>query len=702
MKYLVSQAIKNLYRERSFSISIVATLAIVLGLLICIATLAYVVLIKPLPYPEANRLYQVQQQQIKHDGAIDNRFYTYPGLLHLYKTQQIFDKTALIFNGEEVITSLAEQPRVSITYITPEWFTLFNVPMAVGRAFTDEENLYQFKQSAIISHTTWQTLYDGDLNILNRQITIKGKSYNIVGVVGRKFSEPTLYANGSTTQVFLPFDFHPYAGNEDMWGRIIDFRFIGALNTTEPVELLEQQLAKSATEIWQENTQGISFLKGWHLEMKLQPLKSVIIGETEKVVYLLLASVIGLVVISVANLTNVFVARTAQRRHVLSITAALGAKKGQVFNAFLIEAMVLMLTSLLMALVIAKLGFTVLQRYFVSELPRLIELSLNSVSVAVAVFSLAVLSLFFAIACLNSIDFRQLTLNLQSGGKGQALQVSSRVRKVLIASQIMVAAMLLFCSVGLFKQAIDELAIDIGVETDQVYSLRLSYASEPVPERAYFADVMKQISILFSQQPEIDNVSHSSSPLLRFGQWPIFDVDKELRYTTFVKAIDERYFDILNQPVIAGRSFSEEDLRTRANVWVINKALADYLAPNGSAIGYQVVLDTDNIYTVVGVVNNIHQPNQEGQPFRIYLPGRYYPQRLLIKFNRNQAINHARLTELIQQIDHHLVILDYHALSDKVNEQNQSQRVTLVVTAAIALYDYFIGNFGCLWRLKLC
>ncbi|WP_448564738.1 ABC transporter permease [Thalassotalea ganghwensis] len=694
MNFIVKQAISNLKRERSFAISVIFTLALVLGLLVCVATLTHVVLLKPLPYPNAERLYQVQQQQVKHDGEIDNRFYTYPGLLHLYKNQSYFDKAALLYNTEEVITSLDKQPRASFSYATPEWFELFDVPMLHGRPLTEKENLYQYRQSAIISYATWQTLYRGDENILDKSLTVNGKSFSIIGVVAPEFIEPNVYSNGNVTEIWLPFDFHPYAQNEERWGRIIDFRFIGALASPLSKEQIEASLSQSESLVWQENTQDVPFLKGWHIEMKLQPLRTVIIGETESTVLLLMASAVGLVMIAVANLTNLFIAQIAQRRHSLSVFAALGAKRFHLFKGFLVEAGLLMLISLALALVVAEGGFLLLAKYFANELPRLNELRLNTASLVVVLLSLIIFSLLFAVACLKSIDYRQLAISLQASGKGKALQVSRHIRNILIASQVMIATLLLFYSAGLFKQAIDDMSKDIGVELSEVHSLRLTYAAQPIPDRNFFADTMKQLSALLESQPEVNDVSHSSSPLLRFGQWPIYDVDKELRYTTFVKTIDENYFDILSQSLIEGRSFTEEDLESRARVWVVNKQLADHLAPDGNIIGYRVMLGEENIYTIVGVVNNIYQPNQEGTPFRMYMPGRYHPQRLLVKYNANQVFSREVLTPLIQSVDKNMVIYDYHALTDKVDELFKSQRITLYVTALITLFTIVLATLG--------
>ena len=180
--YQLKQAFLSLKKKPGFVFSVISTMGITLGALLCVFTLAYVMLIKPLPYPDQDRLYRVDSQQFDAAGALNVTAFSYPSLVHLYKNQQAFDQVALSIYDDEVLTSLTTQPTMSTAYVTPEWFELTGANMAMGRAFSESENINSNVPVAILSYQTWMNDFAQSADILSEKVTFRGVSFQVVGV----------------------------------------------------------------------------------------------------------------------------------------------------------------------------------------------------------------------------------------------------------------------------------------------------------------------------------------------------------------------------------------------------------------------------------------------------------------------------------------------------------------------------------------
>ncbi|SFD28885.1 ABC transporter permease [Pseudoalteromonas denitrificans] len=693
--YLIKQAWQSLTKTPGFIVSVVTTMGFTLGALLCVLTLAYVMLMKPLPYPEQEKLYRVVQSQIMQNGQVDNNLFTYPGLIHFYKNQTHFSEAALIHYDDNILTSLPKQPSLKMGYVTPKWFSLLDIPMARGRQFEQTEQLDSHNPVAVISFDTWQNEFNGDEDILSQKIAFSGVSFSIVGVISDTFIEPEIEQRGLKTQVWLPWDYNLDTSAKESWGNIIPLAaFVGKLNSQQSIKQIEQEITPAENQIWRDNVGGVTFLNDWTLQMKLHSFNSLVLGGSHQVIYFLLAGVFGLVIIASANIANLFISRIAQQQHSLAIRAAMGANSKQLFNALLVESGILMLLSICIALVIAVCGFYILQHYLSDVLPRVAELRLNRFSFLSAIIIVMSLAYFFAKVSAKTIKYKTLNLTLQSSGKGNSAQVPKKTRQVLVITQVAIAATLIFVNANLFKHALDSLNEDAGFETHNLSYLNLVYSGMNWPEYDAFSPIMTDIKAQIISRPEVEMISHSSSPLSRFWQWPINDLVRKERYTIFIKSIADDYFELLGQPLIDGENFSTADIKDGNNVWIINEALANHLSPNASAVGINVNPGNDQVYSIKGVVKNIKQPNQIDQPFRVYGPSDLSQRSLLIKFKSNQALSREQLVEVIQQSHKSMVIEKYESLSQTQDAGLFTQKATAITTAVLASLTFLLASLG--------
>jgi ABC-type antimicrobial peptide transport system permease subunit len=450
--YLVKQAWGSLKKKPGFVATVVTTMGTTLGALVCVLTLVYLLIWEPLPYPQQDKLYNVSYLLNDKMNQLEADSFTYPGLIHLYRNQDVFEKTALIGYGQDVLTSLPHQPTFNTAYVTPEWFGLLGASMQLGRMFEATEALDTFNPVAILSYRTWQDDFAGNTDVLAEKVTFRGISFRIIGVLGNDFVEPQIKKIGLQTGIWLPWDYNLDVQLKHNWGNLSpDLTFVGRLKETPTAYQAEQVITSLVNDTWIENIASIPFFNDWSIEMKLESFQTAIVGDSQNTVYQLLAGVFGLVFIAFANIANLFMSRTAEQQRQLAIYAALGAKKSHLFRGLLGDSGLLMSFSVLVAMVIASLGFSLLQANLASELPRINELGVNYITFLASIILGLLFAFSFAFFGTKMINYRALNFILQTSGKGKGkgtgVQVSKRFRQGLIVSQVAIATVLVFANV---------------------------------------------------------------------------------------------------------------------------------------------------------------------------------------------------------------------------------------------------------------
>lgn len=688
------QTWQSLAKKPSLVITVVTTMGITLGALLCILTLAYLLLFKPLPYPEQDKLFIAEHSLINKVGQASGKAFTYPGLIHLFEKQTVFSSAALLYYGEDVLTSHPAQPTMLVNFATPQWFDLTAPVMALGRTFGASEAIDSNNPVAILTWHSWQKDFAGDPDILNQKVDFSGVSYRIVGVLGQSYVEPELLDTGLKASIWLPWDFNQGLHRKDRWGQIdYGLMFVGKLAEGITPSQAAQTIKPLVNDIWQEKVSGSDYFSGWSIGMSLVSFQSAILGDSKRTVYLLMAGVLGLVLIACANIANLLMSRTAEQQHSLAIRAAVGAKKSDLFKALFAESAQLMLLSIILALLVAAGGFYILQHYLVEMLPRAAELSVNGLTFTLAVVCVGLFAFVFARLSSRMIDYRALNHTLQSSGKGTGVQVSKKARQLLIASQVAVATALIFININLFKHAMEIIEAPMGFTLDNLQSLNLSYAGPGQTPEASIA-AMDQIQSTLESLPQVAAMSRSSSPLHAFGTWALTDKISSEKYTPNAKRVGADYFKMIEQPMMAGEAFTAADVRDKRLVMVINDVFAKQLAPTGSALGIKLSPGGDSQFTVVGIVKSIHVPgSQETRP-RIYVPQSLESTGLLIQLKANQTLSREQVVTQIKQVNSLYTVYQMETFAENRSTRLFAQTITAITTAVLALLSLFLAAIG--------
>ncbi|MFT4926888.1 MAG: putative permease [Phenylobacterium sp.] len=694
--YQLKQAWVGLRKKGGFVATVVTTMGITLGALLCILTLAYVMLGKPLPYPEQDKLYQVDSVFSNAKGKIQGIAYTYPGLIHLYDNQELFGVSALVYYGQDVLTSQSTQPTMNTTYVTPGWFKLLDAKMAMGRAFDETEAKNTNNPVAVMSFNTWQDEFGGDADILSQKINFSGTSFNIVGVLAESYVEPQLNEVGVKSNVFLPWDFNQASERQrESWGNIsTSQRFVGKLTSNMNVEQVEQTLTILVHDTWTERVFDVAFFKGWSIKVQLLSFKTAILGDAEDTVMLLLAGVIGLVLVACANISNLFMSRTAEQQRQLAIHAAVGATKKQLFKTLFAETGLLMFVSVVFALVIANVGFYLLQHYLAERLPRVDELAINGLTLGAAVLIGLLLGLFFARLSASMINYKALNSTLQSSGKGTGVQVSHKVRRLLIISQVAIVTTLVFANISLLRDALKTIDAPLGFNTDNISTVELSISAPSFPPDEEMIPLVNELKRKLLEEPEVQSVSLAGSPV-NGGNILAQVVDgPEERLVVETRRVDDQYFQMIEQPLIEGDYFSAADIKDKNDLIIVNHVYAEKLLADGiKALGSKIKMN-EQVFTISGVVKGVKRPAATEIPMRAYIPTRLSASSMLVKFTDNQVMSRERVVSIIAQVNSQFSLFHMDSVNDRRAQLLFTQYVTAVTSAVLAMLTFFLAAVG--------
>lgn len=693
----IKYAWNSLKRKPGFVSSIIITMGLTLGALLCVLTLAYVILFKPLPYPDAERIFRVDPSINVEQREPLEGLYSYPGLMDLYQRQDVFSASTVVINSNDVESSLANTPAMKVSFALPEFFPMMAAKFAIGRGFEQTEAIDSFNPVAVISYSTWKNQFALRQDILSQSVTFSGVTYSIIGVLAENFTEPSFEGYGYESDAWLTWDYNFRLSLRENWDDLIQgFVFVGKLQANISKQQAEQKLSLLLNETWQQNSTSRPHFKNSQTTVSLTSLKDIILGDSQSVIYLLLIGIAGLVVIACANVTNLFMSRTAEKKQQLAIFAALGAKKSHLFTTLFAESLILMSLSIIVAILIALLGFDLIDRFFTDIFPRLSELSINSFMLLAAITIALGLAFLFARISSNMINYRALNTALQSGGKGTQIQVSKRVRQILIVSQVAIATVLILVNTSLFREATTTLSQPLGFNTENNYQLSLSYSGRPRPPEEQVQPIINELISRLKEQPEVKMATQSYSPFsARDGARFMLD-GRDEPIESSGNMIGNDYFNLIEQPLLQGREFSQADLQNKAKVVVINAELAEQISvinPDIDVLNSQIYFGK-NAITIVGIAQNAQLPWHKNVQGKFNLPMGEGRTNFLVKLHPKQSLPRERIGELLKTIDPKWTVWDYDNLHDAHLQYLFPQITMAVTTGALALLTLLLAAVG--------
>lgn len=593
----IRYAVRSLLKARTFTFVAVATLGLGIGANSAVFTVVNAVLLKGLPYRDADRLIHVWETEPRQQ----TRQVSYPDFRDVRDQARSFDGVAgYAYDGFSLKTGEGSE-RLAAARVSANFFDVLGVQPLLGRSFrADEDQPALTRSVAILSHGLWQRRFGADPAVVGKPVTLSGAPFTVIGVLPADFhfarlGDPEVFATLSPSQVMSERRFTHW-----MWA-------IGRLRDGASAEAVNAELASIAEARAKLDPQ-------WHKETGLRavPLRDALVGPIQPLVLGLFAAVAAVLLIACANVANMLLARAISRQREVGIRMAMGALRGRIVRQFLTESVLLSLAGGALGLLWAGWGVrTMVSAIPMNQLATLPFLKELEVDPRVLAFTfgvcLATGVLFGLLPALRTSAGRVVD-TLKDGARGSGGR--QRLRSALVVSEIAIA-LALVAATGLLGRSLSRLLdVDPGFETRNLVTARVSIprASYDTPEKAerFFDHWQTRIaslpgvqSVALVDQLPLTGQGNTGTPSVVGAAGNSTSPDTNLR------TVSEDYFKTMGVPLLAGRSFAASDGPNAPLVAVVNQAFVDEVLGGRDAIGQRIgYAFIEGTIEVIGVVGN--------------------------------------------------------------------------------------------------
>jgi len=300
----------------------------------------------------------------------------------------------------------------------------------------------------------------------------------------------------------------------------------------------------------------------------------------------------------------------------------------------------------------------------------------------------------FALVGSRVIDYRRLNLIISSGGKNSGVHVSSRVRNLLIASQVTIASSIIFISCALFADAYDTLTLDRGYDVSRVYNVYLNYSAPDGATGEALQAAAIEVREGLRALPNVEGVSQSHSPLQAFISTVLTSSSSDARYPVELKRIDHHYLGMLGSKLLAGRGFTAEEIKDANPVMLVSKTFARQVGGEEAAIGKRFTRNQSVPHTVVGVVEDVVFPNQVMPVPRVILPAAEAGLSFVIKYQPGQALGREEMVSFVQRTNPRLGVFLYDSLEAQQSQMLFARFVLAATTLALIVIVVLLATVG--------
>ena len=676
-------AVRSLFRTPGFSAVTILTLGLGIGISVAVWSVVDVVLIKPLPYPDADQLIEIglTLPELGTTGypmsALDYLDYA--------ERNQSFEAMAAIFRENLNLTGGSSPERVTGARVSAPFFTVMGISPQLGRTFRSEEDAPGQDLVAVISNSLWQRRLGGRPDVLGDTVVVNGRSHVIVGVAPEGFDFPR------NTEIWLPIAIEPET-EDRAHGWVVP---VGRLRSGVQMENTRTDL--KAIREWIEREHADS-REG--RTIALQPLKERIVSAIRPSLLVLLAAAACVLLIAVANATILLSVRTAARQRELAMRHALGASRGQLVRLVMVEGVVLALCGGAVGLVLAQWCIRVIGLRFSELIPRSGGLGLDSGILGVAVLLSVTVGLLAGVLPAIRSKENRIMVQLRETDRSTT-GASSAVGTAMIVTEIALSVVLLAGAVLLIRTSINLLRVDPGFDSDRVMTAEVSLTDERYAEEGGLLDFYLRALEEIGSIPEVEAVG-SVYPLPLFGRRistrayvegaPAPGPDEQ-RPIVELRFVSPGYLEAAGLHLVAGRFFNESDTADSPAVVVVNESFVRQLVPHGEPIdrrttGWDPADPEAEWQAIVGVVQNVrHIDLAKDTGPEMYIPVTQGPFEWATFVVRARSVSADTLAnpirEAIQRVDPALPVFNVQTMTEVVN---RSMARTGVVTALLAVF----------------
>jgi putative ABC transport system permease protein len=682
---------RSMRKQPGFTLIAVLTLALGIGPITAIFTLVHAVLFKPLPYTEPERLVRVYKNTNLSASVPDfvdwrdqNQTCEQMGTFTIYS----------VFN----LVSEGEPEAIQGSTVSAGVLAALGVKPLLGRWFLPDEDKPGTALAVVLNHRFWQQRFNGDPNIIGKQLSFDGQAYTVIGVMPQGFEFPIVPTG---TQLWANAAFDP---NDPSTPR--GSNFLNVIARLKPGVPIAQAAANLQTVLQPQYPNQIS--------VNVLPLSEQLTGDTRTPLLVLLGAIAFVLLIACANVANLLLVRAAGRQKEVAVRTALGASPFRLFRQFLVESLLLAMIGGALGLLLATSSLDLLISLSPMRIPRLAEVHIDGR--VLGFLSLIVLltgAIFGTLSALRLSD-RDLREALKEGsGRASASLARQRLRSSLVVTEIALSLILLLGTGLMLRSFLKLQSVATGFRPEGVLCINVTLPQARYAERSQRAAFIQQTLERLETLPQVQAVASAafnywtmgtSSRRFAIQGQPLPEPGQE-HFASYISA-SPAYFHTLGIPLIAGREFALQDDIQAPGVAIVNQTLVRRFFPGEEVIGKRIRFYSSRDpqppwLEIVGVASDVRQGSldQEVQP-EIHVPHAQGAHPALTFFVRAdgdpQSLTNAARSA-IQAVDKDLPIAWTTTLDQAVTNSIADRRglmFLLAMFAAVALMLAAVGIYG--------
>jgi predicted permease len=681
---------------------ILASLGVGIGANSAVFSMVDALLLRPLPYPQAERLAAVWL----HSPAIGIfRDWPSPGqFIDIQNENHSFEEMALAQTRMLTLTGREQPERVAGIRTQSSLLKMLGAKTLLGRVLLPEEDKPGKPAVAILSERVWRRLFNSDPEIVGKSITLDGNSFTVAGVLQRGFllnaevmpaEEPM-----DRVDVFLPL---PLAADAVSNRRDENYNIVVRLKPGVTLQQARADVDVIASRIREKDKRDASF--GMHVV----GLQDEVVGDVRQALLVLLGSVAVVLLIACANVANLLLTRAAGREKEVAIRTALGAGWQRLARQLLTESILLGILGGAFGLLVARVSLYVVRTMNPGNIPRLEDIGING-SVVAFTFGVSLLTgILFGVAPLWRAVRVDPNTSLKAGGRagqteGGLYLRRHRLRGLLVVSELALSLMLLIGAGLLVRSFVRLQSVAPGFTTEHVLTMQIAATDPKYRDDKALANLYREIETRVAHLPGVIAEGEVSVlPLTGSVGWGGINVEgytpppgQELQVDLRVASAD--YFRAMEIPLRAGRFSSEHDTADMPRVVIIDERFAQRFWPNGDAVGKHLWFDPKKPLTIVGVVGAVKQygletegkialyfAREQGAPNGMYLVART---------SSDAAGLPAAIVSEIHSVEPTVAVYEMRTMQDRWYDSLARQRFSSTMLAAFAGFAMLLGAVG--------
>ena len=693
-----------LLKARGFALSAIIVLALGIGANTAIFGIVNGVLLRPLPFAEPDRLVQLWHTPPQKQFPGVPRFaLSAANYLDWQAQNTVFSSSAVYRFWRFRLTGNGEPQMVRAARVEPTFFSLLGTRPLLGREIGASDDVSGGQHVAVLSYQLWKSQFGGDQQVAGKSIHLDGDAYTVIGVMPPSFDKP------ESALLWVPL---VWTAQERAVRGEHSMAAVARLKPGVTVQQAQAQLDGIAARLAEQYPADSA---GWGAAVV--PLREETVGDVRRPLLMLFGAVVFVLLIACANVANLMLARTVDRRKEIAIRTAFGARRTRIIRQVLSESLLVSVAGGALGLIVAQWGTELVVNYFGASMPRLADIKMDGAVLAFAFATALVSGTVAGVAPAWRLSKSDPNEALKQGlGRLDSPSTGTRTRAVLVVTEVALSLVLLVGATLMIRTLWNLRSVHPGFVSDRVLTMRLGIAANEFSTEAQQVQFYEQLLQRVRALPGVQSAAVTDDlPLEGGSMQPVAvegqpTVEMAHQPEVSVRLLSPQFMKTMGIPIVRGREITDADTATSAPVVLVSESMAKQFWPNEDPIGKRLTLTffPKQVRQVVGVVGDVKDRGLDNQDpiSTLYWPLTqfYAPQAwgkframglaLAVRTASDPASVAPAVRNAVREISPATPLTDVRTMEELVAESLSPQRFNMLLFAAFAGLALVLATVG--------